>query len=96
MQTVKGEDYATVWLLDYGYLKNFYRMNLSNTQELDSDPKAIQQIIFTANLDRDGIIKCFSLLIKEKGTILELWPRSCESIVNLFYFNIILWENDLV
>ena len=70
--TVKGEDYATVWLLDYGYLKNFYRMNLSNTQELDSDPKAIQQIIFTANLDRDGIIKCFSLLIKEKGTILEL------------------------
>ena len=47
-------------------------MNLSNTQELDSDPKAIQQIIFTANLDRDGIIKCFLLLIKEKGTILEL------------------------
>ena len=47
-------------------------IDLSNTQEVDSDPKAIQQINFTANLDRYGIIKCFSLLIKAKGTILEL------------------------
>ena len=73
--TVQGEDYATVCLLGYGYLKNYYRMiaiDLSNTQEVDSDPKAIQQINFTANLDRYGIIKCFSLLIKAKGTILEL------------------------
>ena len=73
--TVQGEDYATVCLLDYGYLKNYYRIiaiDLSHTQELDSDPKAIQKINFTTNLDRDGIIKYFSLLIKAKGTILEL------------------------
>ena len=73
--TVQGEDYATVCLLDYGYLKNYYRMiamHLSKTQELDSDPKAIQQINFTANPDQHEIIKCFSLLIKAKRTILEL------------------------
>ena len=41
-------------LLDYTYFKNDYKViaiDLSKQQALDADPKAIQQINFTANLD---------------------------------------------
>ena len=39
---------------------------LSKQQSLDADPRAIQQINFTANLDRAGNKQCFLLLKKEK------------------------------
>ena len=41
-------------LLDYNHFKNYYNMiaiDLNNQQALDTDPKAIQQINFTGNLD---------------------------------------------
>ena len=44
-------------LLDYNYFKGYYKMSavdLLKQQALDADPKAIQQINFTANLDRAG------------------------------------------
>ena len=51
----RGDDYTTGCLLDYIYFKNYCEMNdLSKHQALDADPKAIQQINFTAKLDRDG------------------------------------------
>ena len=53
--TGQGEDYATGCLLDYPYFKDTYKMiavDLSKQQALDADPRAIQQINFTANLDR--------------------------------------------
>ena len=53
--TIQADDYATGCLLDYNYFKENYKMiaiDLSKQQELDSDPKAIQQIRFTGNLDR--------------------------------------------
>ena len=53
--TGQEDDYTTGCLLDYTYFKNYYRMiaiDLSEQQALDADPKAIQQINFTANLDR--------------------------------------------
>ena len=54
--TGQGDDYTTGCLLDYIYFKNYYKMiavDLSKQQALDADPKAIQQINFTANLDRE-------------------------------------------
>ena len=39
-------------------------MDLSKQQALDADPSALQQINFTANLDRAG--ECFSLLRKQR------------------------------
>ena len=51
----QGDDYTTGSLLDYTYFKKYYKMiaiDLSRQQALDADPRAIQQIIFTANLDR--------------------------------------------
>ena len=42
-------------MLDYTYFKKYYKMiavDLSKQQALDADPRAIQQIDFTANLYR--------------------------------------------
>ena len=47
--TVQDEDYTTECLLDYEFIKNYYRLiavDLSRQKELDADPKAIQQIEF--------------------------------------------------
>ena len=55
--TGQGDDYTTGCLLDYSYFKDHYKMiaiDLSKQQALDADPRAIQQINFTANLDRVG------------------------------------------
>ena len=52
-----GDDYTTDCLLDYCYFKENYKLiaiDLSKKQALDGDPRAIQQIDFTANLDRTG------------------------------------------
>ena len=64
--TGQGDDYATGCLLDYIYFKNYYKIIT-----LDADPKAIQQINFTANLDRAGNTRIYFILEKVKETVLE-------------------------
>ena len=52
--TGQGDNYTTGCLLDYVYFKKCYKVlaiDLSKQQALDADPKASQQINFTANLD---------------------------------------------
>ena len=52
--TGEGDDYTNSCLLDYSYLNKYYRIiaiDLSKQQALDADPKAIQQINFTGNLN---------------------------------------------
>ena len=46
-------------------------VDLSKQQALDADPKAIQQINFTANLDKDGNTRFYSILEKAKETVFE-------------------------
>ena len=65
--------YATGCLLDYIYFKKYYKMiaiDLSKQQVLDADPKAIQQINFTANLNRANT-RIYFILEEAKGTIFE-------------------------
>ena len=72
--TGQGDDYTTGCLLDYIYFKKYYKMvvvDLSKQQALDADPKAIQQINFTANLDRAEIRDSISLLKKQKKLALN-------------------------
>ena len=72
--TGKGDNYTTGWLLDYPYFKENYKMiviDLSKQQALDADPRKIQQINFTANLDRDGNTTIFFIIEQEKETIFE-------------------------
>ena len=69
-----GDDYATGCLLDYTYFKKYYKMiviDLSKQQGLDADPRAIQQIDFTANLDRDGNTRFYFILEEVKENIFE-------------------------
>ena len=57
-------------MLDYNYLKKLYKMkatDLSKTQVLDVDSKAIQQISFTGNLDNNAVI--FFIVEKLKETV---------------------------
>ena len=72
--TCQGDDCTTGCLLDYTYFKNYYKMiavNLSKQQALDADPKAIQQINFTANLDRAGNTRIYFILEEAKETVLD-------------------------
>ena len=72
--TSQGDDYATGCLLDYSYFADTYKMtavDLSKQQALDADPRAIQPIIFTANLDRAGNIRVYFILEEAKETVLD-------------------------
>ena len=46
-------------------------INLTKQQALDVDPKAIQQINFTANLDRTGDTRIFLIIEEAKETVLD-------------------------
>ena len=72
--TGKGDDYTTGCLLEYPYFKENYKMiaiDLSKQNELDADPRAIQQISFTANLDRAGNTTIFFIIEEAKETVFE-------------------------
>ena len=69
-----GDDCTTGCLLDYPYFTDTYKMiavDLSKQQALDADPRAIQQINFTANLDRAGNTRVYFILEETKETILD-------------------------
>ena len=72
--TGQGDDYTTGCLLDYTYFKKYYKMiaiDLSKQQALDADPRAIQQINFTVNLDIDGNTRFYFILEEVKETVFE-------------------------
>ena len=72
--TAQGDDYTTGCLLDYPYFADTYKMiavDLSKQQALDADPRAIQQINFTANLDRARNTRVYFILEVTKETILD-------------------------
>ena len=72
--TGQGDDYTIGCLLNYPYFKDSYKMiavNLSKQQALDADPRAIQQINFTANLGRAGNTRIYFILEEAKETILN-------------------------
>ena len=71
--TGQGDDSATGCLLDYFYLKDHYKMiaiDLSKQQALDGDPRAIQQINFTANPNGNGNTTVFFIIEEPKETVL--------------------------
>ena len=75
--TGQGDDYTTGYLLDYSYFKDYYKMitiDLSKQQVLDTDPRAIQQINFAANLDRVGNTTMFFIIEETKETVLAKKP----------------------
>ena len=72
ISTGQGDDYTTGCLLDYNYFKKYYKMiaiDLRKQQELDSDPKAIQQLNFTGNIENQS--KIFFIIEKAKEIVLN-------------------------
>ena len=73
----KGEDYTTGSLLDYDYFKKNYKLvavDLSKQKELDTDPKAIQQIEFKYMLETNSTI--YWAFENSKETILKFYKRT--------------------
>ena len=61
-------------MLDYPYFRDSYKMiavDLSRQQALDADPRPVQKINFTANLDRAGNTRIYFILEKVKETKLD-------------------------
>ena len=80
------DDYTTGCLLDYHYFKKYHEMitiDLSRQQALDADPRAIQQINFTANLDMTGSTTILFRYQRSKKNCLRLFTRNCKSFVNV-------------
>ena len=70
----KGDNYTIGCLLDYPYFRDSYKMiavDLSRQQALDADPRAIQRINFTANLDRADSTRTYFILEESKATKLN-------------------------
>ena len=72
--TGQGDDNTTGCLLDYSYFMDTYKMiavDLSKQHVLDADPRAIQQINLTENLDRAGDTRIYFVLEEANETILD-------------------------
>ena len=72
--TGQGDDCTTGCLLDYAYFKKYYKIiaiDLSKQQALAADPRAIQKINFTANLDKARNTRIYFILEEVKETVLD-------------------------
>ena len=79
----QGDDYTTGCLLEYTYFKKYYKMiavDLSKQQALDADPKAIQQINSTVNLERSGNTRFYFILEEEKETVFEFLQGTVKAL----------------
>ena len=63
-------------------------IGLSKQPVLDADPKAIQQINFTGNLDRVENTTTFFIIVEEKETILH-FPQQTVTVI---YFTFIQYQ----
>ena len=58
-------------------------MDLSKQQALDADPTAIQQIHFTANLERAEGATMFFIIEQSKSDYFWIFTRNRKSFVNV-------------
>ena len=69
--TGKEDDYTTGCLFDYPYFRDSYKMISVDKKALHPDPRAIQQINFTENLDRANRARIYFILEESKETKLN-------------------------
>ena len=72
--TGQGDDYKTGCLLDYNYFNKHYKIiaiDLRKQQGFDADLKAIQQINFTGNLERDNGATMLFIIEEVKESVLD-------------------------
>ena len=66
-------------------------IDLSKQQALDADPMAIQQINFTANLDRAGNTTIFFIIEEAKETVLDISQGTVKILWVQFYWMQFHW-----
>ena len=89
--TVQGVNYTAGCLLDYNYFNNYYKLiatDLSKQKAFDADPKAIEKINFTGDLDRGNNVFHYW---RSKRNHFRFFTKNCESIVNVFHTFILLY-----
>ena len=64
IKTGQGDDCITGYLLDHQYFKKYYKL-------IAIDPKAIQQINFTGNLNRGEGARMYFITEEAKETVLD-------------------------
>ena len=77
-------------MLDYSYFKENYKLiaiDLSKQQALDADPRAIQEINFTANLDRAGNATMFFIIEHAKKAVFEFSQGTVKVLWMQFYLS---------
>ena len=80
----QSDDYTTGHLLDYAYFKENYTLiavDLCKRKALDSDPRAIQQILFQEIAGQK--LRLYTFLEKSKETVLEFYKRNSKIFVNI-------------
>ena len=88
-QPIKN-DYTTGYLLDYPYFKKYCKLvaiDLRKQQKLNADPREIQQINFTGNLDRAEGATMFFIIEEAKETVLDFSKEAVKAL--WFYFALI-------
>ena len=74
VSTGQGDDYTSGCLLDFDYFKTNYRLiaaDISKQKALNTDSRAIQQIICTGKVNAAVVIYC--IYEKSKETVLEFY-----------------------
>ena len=94
--TGQQDDCTTSCLWDYNDFNNYYKtmaIDLSKQQEVDADPKAMQQINFTGNLDWAAGATMLFIIEEAKKTIVDF---SQETVKALWMCSIILFCYNLI
>ena len=88
--TGQRDNYTTGCLLDYNYFRNDYKMiaiDLNKQQALDADPRAIQQINFTANRDRARQTAIYFVIEEAKETVLD-FSQETVKVLRMSWYNL--------
>ena len=90
--TTGQRDYCTTGcLLHHIYFRDYYKMiaiDLSNRQALDADPRVIQQINFTTNLDRAVNTRIYFILEEAKEMVLDFSQGNTILLIDLIFISI--------
>ena len=82
------QEMITPYLLDYNYFNQHHKMiatDLSKQQALDADPKAMQEIYFTGNLEHDNDAIMFYITEEGKENALDFSQRAVKVLWIYFH-----------
>ena len=88
--TGQRDNYTSGCLLNYPYFKKNYKLiaiDLNKQQKLDADPKAIQQINFTGNLNWAEVATKFFIVEETEEKVLDFSKGTAK--VLWFFFRLI-------